>query len=247
MSKETSTWYSHRVHRRVTLTRWGALGTPVLIFPTAAGDAEESERFHLIDAIGPLLETGRVKAYSVDSVPGQVWLQENNRIDHASWIQNQFDEVIAQEIVPAIRHDCNHAEGLQIVVTGASIGAFNALASICRHPDLFSTAICMSGTYDPRRFLSGEAGDEWFRASPVHFVKTLAEDSSQLQRLRKNFVLFTHGEGRHEAPQESWDAANVLGSRGVPNRVDSWGKDWHHDWVTWRAMLPKYLDELLPR
>lgn len=247
MTKESSTWYSHRVHRRVTLTRWGAIGTPILIFPTAAGDAEESERFHLIDAIGPLLEAGRVKAYSVDSVPGQVWLQENNRMDHASWIQNQFDAVIEHEIVPAIRHDCNHAEGLQIIVTGASIGAFNALASLCRHPELFRKAICMSGTYDPRRFLSGEANDEWFRSSPIHFVPKLQEDSEQLRRLRQCFVLLTHGEGRHEAPKESWDVAHVLGARAIPNRVDSWGKDWHHDWVTWRAMLPKYLEELLPR
>ena len=37
--------------------------------------------------------------------------------------------------------------------------------------------------------------------------------------------------------------ANVLGARGIPNRVDPWGPDWHHDWPTWRAMLPKYLDE----
>jgi enterochelin esterase-like enzyme len=26
--------------------------------------------------------------------------------------------------------------------------------------------------------------------------------------------------------------------------VDSWGADWHHDWVTWRKMLPQYLAEL---
>ena len=31
---------------------------------------------------------------------------------------------------------------------------------------------------------------------------------------------------------------------GIPNRVDNWGPDWDHDWPTWRAMLPQYLDEL---
>jgi esterase/lipase superfamily enzyme len=34
----------------------------------------------------------------------------------------------------------------------------------------------------------------------------------------------------------------VLGAKGVPNYVDLWGPEWHHDWVTWREMLPKYLD-----
>ena len=37
----------------------------------------------------------------------------------------------------------------------------------------------------------------------------------------------------------------ILGEAGVPNRVDSWGKDWHHDWPTWRNMLPKYLAEMV--
>jgi hypothetical protein len=30
---------------------------------------------------------------------------------------------------------------------------------------------------------------------------------------------------------------------GVPNWVDAWGKEWDHDWMTWRAKLPRYLDE----
>jgi esterase/lipase superfamily enzyme len=36
----------------------------------------------------------------------------------------------------------------------------------------------------------------------------------------------------------------MLGSRGVPNRVDLWGPHVNHDWPTWRDMLPKYLDAL---
>ena len=42
---------------------------------------------------------------------------------------------------------------------------------------------------------------------------------------------------------ESWRMANVLGAKGIPNRVDSWGAEYRHDWVTWREMLPKYLAE----
>jgi len=51
------------------------------------------------------------------------------------------------------------------------------------------------------------------------------------------------GEGDYEDIGESWRMASVLGAKGVPNRVDPWGPEWRHDWVTWRAMLPKYLDE----
>jgi len=38
---------------------------------------------------------------------------------------------------------------------------------------------------------------------------------------------------------------NALGAKGVPNRVDPWGTQWRHDWVTWRKMLPQYLEEFV--
>jgi esterase/lipase superfamily enzyme len=64
-----------------------------------------------------------------------------------------------------------------------------------------------------------------------------------LEKLRTRFVLLISGEGRAEDIGESWRLANVLGKQGIPNRVDSWGPEWHHDWPTWRKMLPQVLDE----
>ncbi|HXV60462.1 MAG TPA: hypothetical protein VEK15_07205 [Vicinamibacteria bacterium] len=46
------------------------------------------------------------------------------------------------------------------------------------------------------------------------------------------------------AAYQSWRVANSLGDKGVPNRLDSWGSDWHHDWATWRRIFPQYLEEL---
>ena len=242
MSKESTSWYSERLRRDVAVRRWGELGTPVLIFPTAAGDAEECERFQMIDALSDLLAAGRVKLYSVDSVAGQAWLKEDNDSRSAARVQNQFDAFIARELVPAIRTDCRD-EALRVVAAGASIGAFNALAATLRHPDLFSKAICMSGTYDLSKFLQGPVNDEYVQSSPLHFVPDLAGE--QLAQLRERFVLLTHGTGRWEDPAQSWRMADLLGRRGIPNRVDEWGAEWDHDWPTWRRMLPQYLDELL--
>jgi len=244
MSKESTSWHSDRLGREVQVVRWGEVGTPVLIFPTAAGDAEECERFLMIDTLAPFLEEGRIKLYSVDSVAGQAWLKENNSTRVAAHVQNCFDSFIYHELVPAIRTDCNSPD-VEIVVTGSSIGAFNALAAICRHPDVFSTAICMSGTYDLSKFLKGEVTEDYFHASPLHFLPELDEDGDHLARLRERFVLLTHGEGRWEEPAQSWRVAEALGARRIPNRVDAWGDEWDHDWPTWRRMLPQYLGEVL--
>ena len=240
--KETSTWYSPRLECDIRLVRWGHYGTPVLLFPTAGGDAEEVERFHLIGAIWPLIEAGRVKVYSCDSIAGRVWTQDGQPPAFRARIQSLYDGCVRHEIVPAIRLDCRD-DGIEIVTAGASIGAFNAVASVCRHPDVFRAAIGMSGTYDLEPWLNGEFYEDFYFSSPLHYLPGL-EDGHHLSMLRQRFVLLTYGGGRWEDPNESWRVANLLGSKGVPNRVDPWGPEWDHDWPAWRAMLPQYLSEL---
>jgi esterase/lipase superfamily enzyme len=241
--KESATWHSNRVGCQVTMVRWGHFGLPVLIFPTAGGDAEEIERFHVISVLQELIDAGRIKVYSCDSIAGRALATGEGSLRHRAWIQNQFQEFVFHEVVPAIRMDC-HAPDIEIVAAGASIGAFTSLAVLCRYPQVFSKCLCMSGTFDLRRFYKGdgELGHDFFISSPVHYVPHL--DAERLAPIRKRFVLFATGEGRAEDVGESWRAAKILGDAGIPNRVDSWGQDWHHDWPTWRNMLPKYLGEM---
>ena len=72
--KVAAGWFSERAEHPIQLVRWGEVGTPVLLFPTAGGDAEEVERFGLVDAVGRLLAAGRIKVYSVDSFSGRSWM-----------------------------------------------------------------------------------------------------------------------------------------------------------------------------
>lgn len=241
--KNTWAWDTQRLPEPARVVRWGHFGTPVLLFPTAGGDYEEVERFHLIRALGELIETGRIKVYSIDSVAGKTWLQGTYSPEYCSRVQNLFDDYLYNEVVPLIRRDCASTD-IEIVAAGASIGAFNAVASICRHPDAFRLAIAMSGTYDLSKYLNGKYNQDFYFSSPLHYLPSLGE-SAQLWQLRRRFVLIPTGEGDYEEPNESWRIANALGAKGVPNRVDLWGKDYHHNWVTWRAMLPKYLAEMV--
>lgn len=231
------TWHSQRLGTDIALVRWGEIGRPVLVFPTAGGDAEEIDRFGLVNALGPLMADGRVKVYSVDSVAGRSWIaKEDPR--HSSWLQNQFDQMIRFEVVPAIHADTGPHP---IIAAGASIGAFNAVASLCRHPDVFGAAVGMSGTYNLEPWLHGAWNDDFYFSSPLHYLPGL--DGAHLETLRTRFVLLATGTGEWETPGESWAMAEVLGGRGIPNRVDNW-PGWSHDWPTWRTMLPGYLHEL---
>jgi esterase/lipase superfamily enzyme len=235
-------WHSQRLGERVGVARWGLFGTPVLLFPTAGGDAEEIERFHVIDSLLPLIEAGRIKVFSCDSIAGRAWIKEEGTERHRAWVQNQFHEFVARELVPAIREDCKTPD-IEVIAAGSSIGAFNAVAVTCRYPDLFKGALGLSGTYDLTRFLSnGDMPADFYFSSPLHFLPGLM--GSALDRLRTRTILLASGQGRAENIGESWTMAHALGQKAVPNKVVQWGEEWNHDWPTWRKMFPLYLDEM---
>lgn len=223
--------------------RWGHWGQPVLLFPTAGGDAEEAERMHLIGAIAPLIDAGRIKVYSIDSVAGRALADQQGSVEHRCWLLKQTGEYVVHEVLPAIANDCGGVKA-EVITAGASIGAFNAVATLCRYPHLFKAAIGMSGTYDLESLMGFRGNEDYFLSSPLRFVPTI-HDEAMISTLQSRFIVLPFGQGKWENPDESWQMAHVLGSRGIPNRVDAWSMNHHHDWPTWREMLPRYLDELV--
>ena len=244
MTKTVSRWRSPRLGQDISLVRWGHLGQPVLLFPTAGGDAEEAERMGLVGAVAPLLEAGRVKLYACDSLAGRALADKVGSEAHRCWMLNAYQDYVASEVVPAIRTDCRD-DGIEPIAAGASIGAFMAVAVACRYPHLFRAALGMSGTYDLEKLLGFRGNEDFYFSSPLAFLPNLG-DEAILHRLRQRFVLLAFGQGRWENPDEAWRMADVLGAKGVPNRVDPWDARYDHDWPTWREMLPIYLDQLVP-
>ena len=234
-------WYSSRLESDVAVVRWGHFGRPVIVFPTAGGDAEEVERMLLIDALGELIEAGRIKVYSCDSIAGYAMVRGDGDARYRAALLNGFHEFVREEMIPAIWADCR-TPGADVVVSGASIGAFNAIAVLCRYPEVVSHAIAMSGTFDVASFIGPDAGEALYFATPLYFLPGL--QGPALQRLQHRFAVLASGEGRWENIENSWRLAEVMGQKGIPNRVDPWGPEYDHDWPTWRAMLPHYLSQM---
>ena len=243
MTKTASKWHSDRLHRDITLARWGDFGQPVLLFPTAGGDAEEIERMLVIRTLEPIIAAGRIKIYSCDSIAGAALASGEGSVEHRCWLLNQFHEYVAAEVLPAIRADCQSPD-IEVIAAGASIGAFNAVAVTCRYPHLFKAALGMSGTYDLEGLMNFQGNEDYYFSSPLSFLPGL--EGAALDMLRRRLIVMPFGQGRWENPGESWRMADILGAKGVPNRVDPWGQEYDHDWPTWRKMLPLYLDDLAP-
>ena len=132
-------------------------GQPVLVIvPTAGGDAEEIERFWMIQVSrAPLLhrrsDQGLLGRQRCRPEPG---FRGKAVPEHRMWLQNQFHQYIRHEVVPAIRTDCRIAEdipdlGDRRIHRRVPFGGDWSV----RFPDVFTRALAMSGTYDLMRFV----------------------------------------------------------------------------------------------
>ncbi len=237
------TWRSPSLGRDMSVARWGYFGKPLLLFPTAGGDYLEAERYMLIKAIQPYVEAGRVKVYACGSITADGWLDDNASPRTRTHLQARFDDYLANELLPFIRRECGGSDQ-KIAVTGASLGAYNALNAVCKHPESIDTAICMSGTYDFKRWMNGQFDQDYYFNMPLQFLGGLS-DGPHLDHLRSARILLASGQGRAEAAWESEWISGLLKQKSVPHWLEIWGHDVHHDWPTWRSMLPMFLEKLV--
>lgn len=243
MRRNITGWYSERLHRDMPLVAYGHYGPPVLMLPTAAADFLEYERFNLIDSVSPWLENGKAKIYSVNSVNKLALLNDQASAEEkVSWL-NRYDGYITEEVLPLIRQDCGGGD-VKPMIVGISLGAYLAGNIFFRHPELFSGAILLSGSYDIRSYMGGFYNADVYFNNPIDHLAQLQDPQlSLLQNGSKRITIFT-GQGSYEAPKRSRQLSRLLASKGIPHWLDVWGKDVGHDWPWWRKAMPYYFENL---
>lgn len=243
MHKEVHWWYSPNLGRDMPISVYGTFGMPLLLFPTAAADFEEYERFHLIDAIKPHIESGKIKVFSINSINRESWLNDNVHPGHAAYVTYLYDKYISQEVVPFIQHHCR-TPGIRLAASGASFGAFHAANIVFKHPDQFKTLIAMSGFYDLRNYFQGYYDENCYFNNPADYLPRLT-DSHYLDKLRHDMqIVIVSGQGDYEKPDASRRLSNILDMKNIPHIFDLWGYDIPHDWPSWRSMMKYYVPKL---
>ena len=222
------------------IAMYGHYGFALLLLPTAAADYLEYERFQLIDAISGPINAGKVKVFSINSINSESWLNNHMHPRHKSIRHQQFNQYVFNEVVPFIK---THTSGdTPIFTCGASLGALHSANLFFKRPDLFSGTIAMSGNYDLSTYTKGYHDEDVYFNSPMQYLSNM-EDHHILTNIRssKHIHILT-GSGNYETPDASRQFSAVLNAKGIPHELDVWGHDMPHDWPTWRAMLPYYLE-----
>src|SRR3984885_13493021 len=135
MKREYHRWYSQRLGLEMGVVVYGHWGPPLLGFPTSAGDEWELEGQGLIGALAPLIDAGRVKFFSINSVNWAGFYDKGAHPFHRSYVEAQFDAYIREEVVPFVRDNCQSGD-IAISTMGASFGAYHAANTLFKHPDV---------------------------------------------------------------------------------------------------------------
>ncbi|MBP7822024.1 MAG: esterase family protein [Saprospiraceae bacterium] len=241
MQREIQSWFSPSLNKEMEIAVYGHFGPALLLIPTAAADYLEYERFHLINSIADIINAGKIKVFSINSINNESWL--NNRMNprHKSIRHQQFNDYVYNEVIPFIKFKCS--QDTPIYTCGASFGALHAMNLFLRRPDLIDGVISMSGMYNLSEYTKGYFDEDVYFNSPEQYMPNL-NDEYWLNLMRNNKKIhIMSGSGAYEAPEASKRFSSILNSKQISHNLDIWGHDIKHDWPTWRSMLPYVLSE----
>ena len=201
MERRTTSWHSPNLNMEMPLVAYGHAGQTLLMLPTAAADYLEYERFHLVDAIRHHIESGKIRAFSVNSVNRWSLLNEKMPPNLKAELLMRFDRYLVEEVLPLIRQEAG--ADARPITTGASLGAFLAANAYFKHPDLFRGVIALSGSYDVRSYLKDFHDDNVYFNNPADYLRPgqLRSPGTQSTSLR------------HSALQRNSPHARSLGTR----------------------------------
>jgi esterase/lipase superfamily enzyme len=225
----------------LSLIAYGHWGRPVLVFPSELGRRWDWEDTGMVGTLTPLIDGGRVKLYCVDGADAYTWRADEVPLEERARRHGEYEQWINDVVAPWIHADTG---GGEIVVTGASFGAYHSANFALKRADLFPLAICMSGVYDVAAVGWGERGDATYFNNPLDYVQHLHGD--HLDRLRSRVsLLLLCGQGQWEdttgALESTKRFSGLLGEKGIRHELDLWGHDVPHDWPSWRAQIAHHL------
>lgn len=243
MIRNVHTIESENLGKDVEIAVYGHFGSTLLLFSSFEDDSFENERSGIIESIAPFIKKGKIKVYSVPTANKEIWLANDLLPQERSQKHFNYNNFVLEEVLPLIYDTCGTV--VPIITAGAAHGAYQAVNTYFRRPDLFLGTIGMSGNYNIGHLSNGYFDDNCYYNSPVHYLPNL-HDNYWLTFLKsRHHVYLLSGKGENENPAESIHLSGILSQKGIPHQLDIWGEEWSHNVETWKAMLAQYVNAKL--
>ena len=221
---------------------YGHWGRPVVAFPSEDGEPRDWEERGMVDALGGLLEAGRIKLYCAPSFDRESWTNRDLPLEERAQRHGHYEWWVLTRLVPFVQADSHTHE---LIATGASFGAYHAANFCLKRADLFPLAVCLSGVYDVTVQGGGARGDAVYFNNPMVYGAHLHGDHLDWLRAQASLQLVC-GQGQWEdttgALESTRRFAGLLGDKGIRHELDLWGHDLPHDWPSWRRQIAHHLE-----
>jgi esterase/lipase superfamily enzyme len=233
--REYGGWMSPALGRGMEYLILGHAGARVLVFPSSQGRFYEWEDFMMADALRDHLEQGWLQLFCVDSVDAESWYNDAAPPPVRAARHAQYDRYLLDEFVP---YTASRNANPFLITTGASLGAYKALAFALRHPDRVGRVVGLSGLYDVRRLTDGFSNDDVYYANPFDFIQH-EQDEARLAAMRRMDIVLAIGREDPSAGN-TIEMSRRLWEKGIGNALRLWD-GWAHDWPYWRQMIRAYI------
>ncbi len=170
------------------------------------------------------------------------WSNRRLSIAEAARRQLAYDKYIRHEVVPWIEQDCR-TPGIPLATMGFSFGAYHALHTLLRSPDIFRWSLGLSGFYDISTYFNGYYDENCLRCNPRDYLP--ANMSPEYRHLLNRCEIYLIcGQGAWERVHWTRDFSQFLTDLGIKHHFHLWGHDASHDWDSWKRELNEYLPRL---
>jgi esterase/lipase superfamily enzyme len=232
---------SQAMGRRMHVWRFGHYGMPLVVFPSAAGFAHEWDAHGMVEALGGLINDGKIKLYCTETNVAEAWTRKEDHPAERIKRHMAFERYVLSELVPQIREDCRTPD-IPVAASGCSLGAFYSANFALKHPEVFRYALCLSGCYDATGYTQGFSNQDIYFSNPMAYAPRM--NGEHLERVKRSTrLVLVCGQGPWEDGnlEETKALGGILAAKGIDHELDVWGHDVAHEWPWWRRQALYHL------
>ena len=223
---------------------YGKKGLPVVMFPTLAASPESLEDAGVVDELAEYLDSGIIQLFCTETVDQESWAADGDPKERARR-QETYYHYVVDELVPLV-HKVSKSTARPLAM-GCDMGATHAAIALLRRPDLFQGCVCLSGSYDARRYFGDWMDATLYDNTPNAFLPQMPLEHPYVAVYNQRQLLFCTGQEASEADSlrctREMDANLVR--LGVEAWCDYWGGDVTHNWYWWKKQLRYFLPIVL--
>lgn len=235
MQEQYYKWNSLYLSRDFELLVFGHDGYPVILIPPGNCRYYDAKDHGIVDAAAELLDSGKIKLYCPDTNDYSGFL--NTSVHPAQRInaQSSYENVLLYDIIAFTKYETGVHKA---AIAGIGLGAYHAVNTALRHPELVSHIFTMGGLFDIKQFLDGFYDDNVYFNNPVDFLPGLG-DPYYLTKIRKMDIVLGTGEWDFNL-NENYRFSEILNQKGIVHNLNV-RQNTGHDWKWWREMFAEYM------